>query len=135
MGRIVVESVRLNVEIDEIAREMENKYGKRLRAIKKHKEKLNELDQVTGLDEGSKSINHAKAWEATAESLNKLSDSLIIESKRAWQICGMLERKCSATGLDPAVLDKVRVLCKKTEAMAADLLCYTLGRLRQRESS
>jgi hypothetical protein len=131
----MVDAAKLKVEIDETAGDMENDSKRRLRAIKKLNDRLNALDQVTGLCEGSKSINHMKALEAAVESLNRLSDSLIIQSKRAWQTYARLEHKCSAAGLDPTVLDKVRVLCKKTEAMAADLLCYTLGRLRQRESS
>ena len=68
--------------------------------------------------------------EATAESLNRLSDALITNSKKAWQKYAKLESKCKVIDSELARLDDVQVLCKKIEAIAADLLCYTLGHVR-----
>lgn len=127
---MLTEAVRLQAEIDRTARGMQKGYDGTLRRIKRLKDRLNALEQVMSQDKGSKAVSRMKALNSASESLSELSDSLIISSKRAWQAYDRLERKCKANGLEPARLDGMRVLCARIEAMAADLLCYTLGRLR-----
>jgi hypothetical protein len=72
-----------------------------------------------------------EALDSALESLSKLSDSLIMSSKEAWRTQDELERKCKASEFELTRLDEVRVLCVKTEGMAADLLCYSLGHLKR----
>jgi chromosome segregation ATPase len=128
----LTEALRLQAEIDRTARGLERSYEGTLRRINMLKDKLNALEQTGSSDSDrlSKGVNHAEALDSAVESLNRLSDALIISSKRAWQRYTRLESKCKASGLELARLDGIRVLCKKMEAVAADLLCYTLGRLR-----
>ena len=126
----MTEALRLQAEIDWTARGLKKSYEETLKRINRLKNKLNALEQTASSDRRSGSINHAEALDSAAESLNTLSDTLIMNSKKAWQRYTTLENKCKASGSESARLDDVRVLCKKTEAAAADLLCYTLGRLR-----
>jgi chromosome segregation ATPase len=119
--------------IDQRARSLEKSYERTLRRIKRLKGSLNTLEETTRCDKGPGNAGRMKALDSAAGSLNRLSDSLIARSKKAWQIYERLEHKCKATGLEMTRLSNVQVLCKKTEAMAADLLCYMLGRLRHRE--
>jgi DNA gyrase/topoisomerase IV subunit A len=126
----LTEALRLQAEIDRTARGLEKSYEGTLRRINMLKNKLKALEQTVSSDRRSEGVNHAEALDSVAESLNTLSDTLIVNSKKAWQTYTRLESKCKASGSESARLDNVRVLCKKTEAAAADLLCYTLGRLR-----
>jgi hypothetical protein len=118
----LTEALRLQAEIDRTARGLKKSYEGSLKRINMLKDKLNALELTASSDRGS--------LDSVAESLNRLSDALIMNSKKAWQRCTRLESKCKASGSEFARLDDIRVLCKKTEAAAADLLCYTLGRLR-----
>jgi hypothetical protein len=118
----LTEALRLQAEIDRTARGLKRSYEGALKRINKLKDKLNALELAASSDGSS--------LDSAAESLNRLSDALIVNSKKAWQRYTRLESKCKASGSEFARLDDIRVLCKKTEAAAADLLCYTLGRLR-----
>lgn len=118
----MTEALTLQAEIDRTARGLKKSYEGALKRINKLKDKLNALE-LTASSDGS-------SLDSAAESLNRLSDALIMNSKKAWQRYTRLESKCKASGSEFARLDDIRVLCKKTEAAAADLLCYTLGRLR-----
>ena len=130
----MMEAVRLQVEIDEAARSLEKSYERALRRIERLKDSLNTLEETTRCDKGPGNAGRMKTLDSAAGSLNRLSDSLIARSKKAWQTYERLEHKCKATGLEMTRLSNVQVLCKKTESMAADLLCYTLGRLRHKEN-
>lgn len=128
----MAEPVRLEAEIDRTARDVERSYDEALRKMRKLKDKLNALEQTISQTSGSEAPDRMKVLNSATESLSELSNSLIIRSKRAWQTCNRLTRKCEASGLDLARLDSLRDLCTKTEGMAADYLCYTLGHLRHR---
>lgn len=111
---------------------MEKTYNKISERIKKLKNKMNTLEHTLSQGSSSKNSKCMKALNSTTESTNRLSDSLIAESKKAWKTHGKLERKCKATGSELTKLDPVRVWCVKTEGMAADLLCYSLGHLKHK---
>ena len=128
----MTEAVRLKAEINEAARGLEERYKKMLRRVKKLKDRLNALGEETIRgDEVSKVINREAALDAAWKSLSRLSDSLIAESKETWQAYAGLERKCKSSRSGVARLDDVQVSCKKIEAIAADLLCFTLGRSKR----
>jgi len=127
----LTEAARLQAEIDKTVREMERSYNEASRKIKKLKDMLNALEQTLSQGNSSKTANRMEALDSALESLSKLSDSLIMSSKEAWRTQDELERKCKASGFELTRLDEVRVLCVKTEGMAADLLCYSLGHLKR----
>jgi hypothetical protein len=128
----LTEAVRLQAEINKTAKNLERSYDGILKRIRRLKDRLNALEQAVSQNVGPGGTNRVKGLDSVSEGLSRLSDSLIIRSKRAWQTYDKLERKCKAGGYEPTRLDDVRVLCMKTEGTAADLLCYTLGRLRRR---
>lgn len=128
----MTEAARLQADIDEAERGLERSYQKMLRRVKKLKDRLNALAEETIVgDEVSKIVNHEKALESAWENLNRLSDSLLVESKEAWHEYARLERKCKSSGSELARLIDVRVSCKKIEAIASDMLCFTLGRSKR----
>jgi phage shock protein A len=126
----LTEALKLQAEIDRTANDLKKSYKATLRKISRLKDKLNILERTASSDKSVEGVNHALALEAASESLNRLSDALIANSKKEWQRYASLESKCKDVDSEFARLDDVRVLCKKTEAIAADLLCYTLGHVR-----
>ena len=124
--------MRLQAEIDKTAKDFERSYDRMLRRMKRLKDRLNALEQTVGQDKGYGGVDRMKALDSALESLSKLSDSLIIKSKKAWQTYDRLEHKYRVGKYELTRLDDVRDLCTRTEDAAADLLCYTLGCLRQK---
>lgn len=124
----MTETDGLRAEIERIAGEMERSYNETLVEIKDLKDTMNALEQELSRDDCSKRTSYARALSSTSGKLNGLSDSLCLRSKEAWGTLAGLERRCRDWGRDLALLDVVRALCVKTEKMAADLLCYSLGR-------
>ena len=131
----MTDRLKLQAEIDRTANDLKKSYEATLRKINRLKDRLNMLEQTVSNDKSFEGVDHAEALEAASESLNRLSDALITNSKKAWQKYARLETKCKALDTDFARLDAVRFLCKKTEAIAADLLCYTLGHVRHAAKS
>ncbi|HXX86980.1 MAG TPA: hypothetical protein VEH86_00845 [Candidatus Acidoferrum sp.] len=128
----MTDAVRLQAEIDEVGRGLERSYRQMLRRVKKLKDRLNVLGKETiGGDEVSRIVNHEKMLDSAWEDLNRLSDSLIAESKGAWREYARLERECKSIGLELARLGDMQVSCKKIEAIASDMLCFTLGRSKR----
>jgi phage shock protein A len=127
----LTEGLKLQAEVDRTADDLKKSYEATLRKIDRLKDKLNMLEQTASSDRDSERVSHGLALEAVSESLNRLSDALITNSKKAWQRYSRLESRCKAIDSEFARLDAVQVLCKKTEAIAADLLCYTLGHIKR----
>ena len=121
---------RLETEIDDTAKNMEKTYNEISERIKKLKHKLNTLEETLSQDNSAKINNRIKTLNQTIDKIGKLSDSLIAKSKKARKTLDTLERKCKANALEPTRLNAVQAWCHKTEGMAADLLCYSLGHLK-----
>jgi len=128
---VVTRSVGLNVEIDRFTRDLRKTYEKNFRRIRKLKDKMILLEQALGHEGGSNSAFYVRELNLTMRLLNRLSDSLIVTSRKASQELENLEQRCRNAGLEPSRLNDPRALCKKADLMAADLLCYTLGSLRR----
>jgi len=126
--RALTETDGLRAEIEKTARDMERTYNEALVKIKELKDTMNTLEQKISRDDGSEKSSLRMALSSASEKMNRLSDYLCLTSKKAWQTLVKLESRCRASRLDPPLLDEVRALCVKTEKMAADLLCYSLGR-------
>lgn len=126
----MTEALTLQAEIDKATRDMEKSCDDTLRKIRKLKHTMNALEQTLGQGNSSMAADSMKALSHATKSLNNLSDSLLVRSRKAWQVYGRLEAKCKASGLDLARVEDIRVLCKRVEGMAADLLCYSLGHMK-----
>jgi cell division septum initiation protein DivIVA len=121
---------RLSVRIKNATRDIQEDYENALRTVVKLKQKMNELEQRIGQKkrEDTKDLNSLRS---AADSLDRLTDSQILMSKKAWKTYEEMEHACRAQALQLPQLHELRILCKKTEQLAADLLCYSLGRLKQ----
>jgi arginine/lysine/ornithine decarboxylase len=120
-------SVELGARIEEAERQIQRDYRKTLEKVKKLKNQMNKLEQQTPRTQGLKILD------VVIKRLNRLSDSQIMRSKKAWEEYRKLEQECRQGALCPVQLDNLRAVCKKTEELAADLLCYSLGRFQQNQ--
>ena len=117
----------LRARIEETRRQIQRDYRKTLEKVQKLKNKMNELEQHTP------KTQDLKALDSAIKRLNRLTDSQIQRSKKAWIEYKKLEQECKQRALCPVQLDNLRAICKKTEELAADLLCYSLARFEQSE--
>jgi hypothetical protein len=119
--------MELRGRIEEKERQIQRDYDKTLEKVQKLKNKMNELEQH------NPKTHDLKALDSTIKCLNRLTDSQILRSKKAWEEYRRLEKECKQGASCPVQLDSLRAICKKTEELAADLLCYSLARFEQSE--
>ena len=117
-------SVELRTRIEETGRQIQRDYGKILEKLQKLKNEMNRLEQQA---ESLKALNLA------IKRLNRLTDSQIKRSKKAWEEYRKLEQECKQCLSYSVQLENLRAICKKTEGLAADMLCYSLALFKQSE--
>jgi DNA-binding transcriptional regulator GbsR (MarR family) len=120
-------SVELRVRIEETGKQIQEDYRKALEKVQKLKNKMNELEMQTPNSQNARSLDSA------IKRLNRLTDSQIMRSKKAWEEYRKLEHEYEQCSLCSAQLETLRAICKKMEDLAADLLCYSLARFKQSE--
>jgi len=129
---ILTETGALDARIEVATRNVKEDYEKALGTVGMLKEKMNELEQRIGQKKPE------EAWEDTAsltsaiDSLERFTDSEILKSREAWKKYEELKLECENHALAPSRLDELRTMCKRTEQLAADLLCYSLGLIKQK---
>jgi molybdenum-dependent DNA-binding transcriptional regulator ModE len=128
-----MKQVELQGRIDKATREISNSYGKALKAVEELKRKIGELELSISSKGRAKTSEDMNQLNSALDSLDRLTDSLILESRRAWEEYGGLERDCRTTTCEPIELKGLRDLCGKTEQFAADLLCYSLARFKRKD--
>jgi hypothetical protein len=119
--------MELRARIEETGRQIQRDYRETLEKVQKLKNNMNELEQHNPKTRGLKALDSA------IKRLNRLTDSQILRSKKAWEEYRKLEQECKQCASCPVQLDGVRAICKKTEELAADLLCNSLARFEQSE--
>jgi len=119
-------SMELRARIDETGRQIQRDYGKTLEKLQELKNEMNGLEHQT-------QTQSLKALNLAIKRLNRLTDSQIMRSKKAWEEYRKLEQECKQYQPYPVQLETLWAICKKTEGLAADLLCYSLARFKQSE--
>jgi len=119
--------VELRTRIEKTRRQIQRDYRKTFEKVKKIKNKMNELEQHNS------KTRDLKALDSAIKRLNKLTDSQILRSKKAWEEYRKLEQESKQSAFSLDQLDNLRTICKNTEGLAADLLCYSLARFEQHE--
>jgi uncharacterized protein with PhoU and TrkA domain len=124
---------RLEARIEKTSSRTANDYKKALKTVKELKNMMNQLERNISQKEQAGTDGDLSALDLTLKRLNRFSDSLILRSKKAWKEFRKLERDCKLYGLEPVQLDDLLIACKKTEELAADLLCYSLAQFKPAE--
>jgi uncharacterized protein YukE len=125
--------VKLQDRIEKAAREIAQNYGKALKEIEELKKRMNDLESSISGKGNAETSENMNRLSSGVDMLNELTDSLILESGRAWEEYKEIEHDCKIGGFEPTELRDLRYLCKKTEEFAADLLCYSLALFKRKE--
>ena len=131
---ILTETDQLGVRIEIATRNVREDYEKAVGTVGMLKEKMNELEQRIGRKKPEKAAEDASSLRSAIDSLERFTDSEILKSKEAWKKYEELKRECENRALTPKQLDELRTMCKRTEQLAADLLCYSLGLIKQKST-
>ena len=117
----------LLVRIENATKEVEEDYQRTLKTVARLKEEMNELEQRISKKKHEEADADINSLRSATDSLNRLTDSQILRSKTAWKKFEGLKHDCKTQTLELPQLDEMQKLYKKTEQLAADLLCYSLG--------
>lgn len=113
--------------IEKAIRDVEEDDRKLLDTLRTLKDEMNKLEERVG---AKKQPGDLDKLNSAIENLNQLTDSQILASKKAWKIYEEFEREITGQSLEADKLNELRLVCKKREQIAADLLCYSLGHLK-----
>jgi hypothetical protein len=130
----LTETDKLLVHIEEATRKVEKNYETALKTVAETKEKVNELERRISQKKPEENQDDMNCLRSAIDNLDRLTDAQIMKSKTTWKKYEELKRDCEMQTLQPPQLDELRILCKKTEQLAADLLCYSLGFFKQKTS-
>jgi hypothetical protein len=128
----LTETDKLLFQIEETKRKVEEDHGVALKTVAENKKRMNELERRISQKKPEEKKEYLNYLKSAIDSLDRLTDSQIIKSKETWKKYEELKHDCERQSLQPPQLDELRILCKKTEQLAADLLCYSLGFLKQK---
>jgi hypothetical protein len=130
----LTETDELGVRIEIVTRNVREDYEKALGTVGMLKEKMNELEQRIGQEKPEEAREDVASLRSAIDSLERFTDSEILKSKEAWKKYEELKRECENRSWAPDQLDELRSMCKRTEQLAADLLCYSLGLMKQKST-
>jgi hypothetical protein len=122
----------LRARIENAKRNVKEDYERTLETVVTLKEKMNELEQRISQKKPEEAKEDLNSLRYAIESLDRLTDSQILKSKEAWKKYRELEHNCKTQTLESTQLNELQKLCEKTEQVAADLLCYSLGLLKRK---
>lgn len=118
-------------KIDGITRELERSYFEALKEVQELKDNINATELRLVQKESASGQGDVNLLNSLSGSLDEMTDSMILRSKQAWQTFERLSKECKAESFESARLDGLKALCKKQEELAANLLCYSLGRFKK----
>lgn len=122
----------LEALIEKATMSVKQDYEVALRSVGELKARMNESELKMSKNENVE--NNAESLSLVRKELDGQTDSMILKSKEAWKVYGRLKQDCETQRFEPPQLDELRMWCKKTEQLAADLLCYSLGAIRNKNS-
>ncbi len=132
--KFLAEGSERQTEIEKMINDVEKNYGDAVRTMNVLKNEINQLEQVRA---GSPAENDADTEELNSaiRKLDEFIDFWILSSTDAWNKYRLLEKEFTATQASNSVkLNKLKSLCKESEQLAKDLLCYSLSHLKTERS-
>ena len=109
---------------------MKRRHRIAVRRIVALKMKINDLEQSLSQEGCTPTEADMEKLDALTASLDRLVDSVILESTRAKQKFEGLKQECRTQAIDPAKVENLETTYKETEQLAKDLLCFSLGHFR-----
>lgn len=118
----MTEKVDFEIRVASAIRETRENYDSAMVAVERLKEEMNRLERRITDGSMGENAGDMAALSALTRSFNELTDSQILESRRAWQRYEELKRED-----DTPRLSEFYDACQRTQQLAADLTCYSLG--------
>jgi len=117
----------LEIRVASAIRETRENYDATMVAVERVKEEMNRLERHITDGGMGENAGDVAALNALTSRFNELTDSQILESKRAWQKYEELKREGDTQAIEVPRLSEFYDACQKTQQFAADLTCYSLG--------
>jgi len=127
----MTEATEIRNQISEAAVNFEEHYECTLREIRELKTLMNELERSLNEKNDNKTADNVSRLEGVTEELDILIDSTILRSEKQWEKFHELENASKPIAQKLDELNDLRNICERTEALAKDLLCFSLGRFRK----
>jgi predicted nucleic acid-binding Zn-ribbon protein len=128
-------ATELQSRINRAIKQTEQNYQKALRELSELKAKINDLELAIIDNAHAKTTEHKEKLDSAMDRLIKFTDMMISESERRWEEYRVLERDCetsiSKSSDVNAQMKTLMDLCKKTDELATDLLCYSLAHFKR----
>lgn len=126
----LTETRKLQTRINLAIKDVRKGWRASTRTVKTLKNRINELE-LGAFDKGRIRGAYAEELNSAIEELDKFTDSVISDSAKAWEKYRGIRQECEILGFEPTGTERLRTLCAEYEQLAKDLLCYSLGHLRQ----
>ena len=123
-------AIEIRSQISEAAADFNGRHEFALRGIRRLKTRMNELEHSLS-EKGDDRTQDVSRLERVTEELDNLIDSIILRSEKQWDRFHELENASEPRVQASDELNELRIICERTEALAKDLLCYSLGRFRK----
>jgi hypothetical protein len=131
-------AIELQNQIDRATKEIEQNYQIALGELGELKRKINDLELIITDNANAKTSAVMDKLNSAINKLIKLTDSMISESERAWEVYKKLEHDSRIDASEPSKLNaqmsSLREVCKKTDEFATDLLCYSLAHFKRKDA-
>ena len=128
----MIKNDELSARIESATGNVKEDFEKSVGTVGMLKLKMNELEQRLGQKKPEEATEDTASLRSAIDSLEKFTDSEILKTKAAWKKYEELKHECETHASVSHQLEELRTMCKETEQLAADLLCYSLGLIRQK---
>ena len=128
----MAEVSELQTAIDEAINDLEKSYQEAVKTVKTLKNGINQLERAGNEKSPVESDAHLRELNSAIERLDGFIDSWVLKSADAWNKYRVLEKRFMTVQVSElARVNDLKNLCKQSEQLAKDLLCYSLAHLRQ----
>lgn len=129
----MTEAAKFDRQIEKTTKDFERSYEKTIEVIREVKDRINKLESNISDKLDTEIGKEIHELNSLAEKLNESVDSLTLRSGAEWKEYRRLDQECKIRGYDPARLEGLKAIYKKTEELAKDMLCYSLARFKRKD--
>lgn len=134
MRRNLKHSDTLRFCIEDTLKNEKEDYEKIIKTVRELKEKMTGIEQRISQRNSKNPVEDMDDLRHLMESLDILTDAQIDRSGEAWMNFGKLKHDCGKQAAEFPELEELRMQCTRREQLAADLLCYSLGFIKNKSS-
>ena len=123
---------KFQARVEIVTRSVREDYEKAITTVETLKKKMNELEHRISQKRPEETNGDRASLKSAIDNLERFTDHEILKSKEAWEKYEELKRECVDSSLWRDQLEGLQSMCKRTEQLATDLLCYSLGLVKKK---